>query len=76
VADPLPLRLSLSVPVSGVEPDPKSVMDPVPVPLSLSVPAPVSGAEPDPKSVSDQSLSLFLSLSLSLSLVSSLILRQ
>jgi hypothetical protein len=66
VADPVPLRLSLSVPVSGVEPDPKSVMDPVPLPLTLSVPALVSGAEPDLKSVTDP-VPLSLSLSLSLS---------
>jgi hypothetical protein len=63
VADPF------TVPVSGAEPDPKSVMDPVPVPLSLSVPAPVSGAEPDPESVTDPvPRSVFLPLPLCLCL--------
>jgi hypothetical protein len=37
--DPVPLSLSVLVPVSGVESDPKSVADPLPltVPLPLSL---------------------------------------
>jgi hypothetical protein len=63
----LSVSLSLShISVSGVEPDPKSVMDPVPLPLFLSVPVPVSGAESDPKSVADP-VPLPLPLSFSLS---------
>jgi hypothetical protein len=53
VTDPVPLPLSHSVPVSGVEPDPKSVADPVPLSVPLSVPVLISGAVPDPKSVTD-----------------------
>jgi hypothetical protein len=66
VTDPVPFSvpLSLSVQVSGVESDPKSVTDPVPLPLSLSLP--VSGVEPDPKSVTDP-VPLPLSLSIPVS---------
>jgi hypothetical protein len=60
---------SLSVPVSGAEPNPKSVTDPVPHFLPLSLSFLVSAVESDPKSVADPlPLSVPLPLSLSPSL--------
>jgi hypothetical protein len=79
VTDPVPLSLSVPASVSGAEPDPKSVTDPVPPSLLLSLSVLVSGVEPDPKSVTDpvpHSPSLSPSLSQPQSLVSSLILSQ